>query len=164
MRPNQDLDEIYLMQNPALGASLVWRFVEGYAPKGNGILPCMPLLFIVLPILYHQELRDAAKSTFPSSGLRVFAGKFKGEQEIIYGIQGRMLNLKEVTLASISIAIQCGLISLNPANAEVESLRPKAPSDLNEKIKDMLRSSEKLGQWCRTLTIQEVQAILRIKL
>ncbi|MCK0550978.1 three component ABC system middle component [Pseudomonas syringae] len=164
MRPNQDLDEIYLMQNPALGASLVWRFAEGYAPKGNSALPCMPLLFMVIPILYHQELREAAKSTFPSSGLRVFAGKFKGEQEILYGIQGRILKLKEVTLASTSIAIQCGLISLNTATAEVASLRSKAPNDLNEKIKDMLRSSEKLGQWCKNLTIQEVQAILRIKL
>ncbi|AHG39906.1 hypothetical protein N018_06470 [Pseudomonas syringae CC1557] len=152
------------MQNPALGASLVWRFAEGYAPKGNSALPCMPLLFVVLPILYHQELREAAKSTFPSSGLRVFAGKFKGEQEILYGIQGRILKLKEVTLASISIAIQCGFISLNTATAEVASLRSKAPNDLNEKIKEMLRSSEKLGQWCKNLTIQEVQAILRIKL
>lgn len=164
MRPNQDLDEIYLMQNPALGASLVWRFAEGYAPKGYGLLPSMPLLFIVLPILYHEQLRYAANTTFPSSGLRAFAGKFKSQQEILYGIQGRMLKLRNVSLASISIAIQCSLISLNTATAEIESLRRKAPSELDEKIKDMLRSAEKLGQWCKSLTIQEVQAILRIKL
>ncbi|WP_422777047.1 three component ABC system middle component [Pseudomonas mediterranea] len=164
MRPNQDLDEIYLMQNPALGASLVWRFVEGYAPKGYGFLPSMPLIFIVLPILYHEQLRDAAVTTNPSSGLRVFAGKFKSQQEILYGIQSRMLKLRNVSLASTSIAIQCGLISINTATAEAQSLRSKAPSGLDEKIKDMLRSAEKLGQWCKTLTIQEVQAILRIKL
>jgi len=164
MRPNQDLDEIYLMQNPALGAALVWRFAEGYAPKGDGLLPCMPLLFIVLPILYHQQLRDAASTTFPSSGLRVFAGKFKSQQEILYGIQGRMIKLRDVSLASISIAIQCDLISLNIATAEIKSLRRTAPPDLDGRIKEMLKSADKLGQWCKTLTIQEVQAILRIKL
>ncbi|WPE25774.1 hypothetical protein PshuTeo1_14830 [Pseudomonas hunanensis] len=164
MRPNQDLDEIYLMQNPALGASLIWRFAEGYAPKGHGPLPNMLLLFIVLPILYHKELRDAAISTNPSSGLRVLAGKFKSEQEILFGIQSRMLKLRETSLASISIAIQCGLVSLNTSTAEVKSLRPKAPSEVNEEIKEMLKASQKLGQWCKTLTIQEVQAILRIKL
>lgn len=164
MRPNRDLDEIYLMQNPALGASLVWRFAEGYSPKGHGLLPCLPLLFIVLPILYHQELRDAAITTNPSSGLRVFAGKFKSQQEVLFGIQGRMLKLRDVSLASISIAIECNLISLNTATAEVESLRHKAPPETDEKVKDMMRASQKLGQWCKTLALQEVQAILRIKL
>ncbi|VVP12376.1 hypothetical protein PS900_03410 [Pseudomonas fluorescens] len=164
-RPHQDpLDEIYLVQNPALGASLVWRFVEGYAPKGYGLLPSLPLLFIVLPILYHEQLRKAVKSTFPSSGLRVFAGKFKAEQEVLYGIQDRMLKLRDVSLASISIAMQCGLLSLNTATADIESLRPKAPTDLDDGIKHLLKSAEKLGHWCKTLTLQEVQAILRIKL
>ncbi|WP_332771622.1 three component ABC system middle component [Pseudomonas sp. ESBL1] len=164
MRLNQDLDEIYLMQNPALGAVLIWRFTEGYAPKGCGQLPCLPLLFIVLPILYQEQLRNAAIATNPSSGLRVFAGKFKSEQEILFGIQGRMLRLRDVSLASISIAIQSGLISLNTSTTGVESLRPKAPADMDEKITAMMKAAQKLGQWCKTLTIQEVQAILRIKL
>lgn len=164
MRLNQDLDEIYLMQNPALGAALIWRFAEGYAPKGYGQLPCLPLLFIVLPILYQEQLRNAAIATKPSSGLRVFAGKFKSEQEILFGIQGRMLRLRDVSLASISIAIQSGLISLNTSTTDVESLRPKAPVDMDEKITAMMKAAQKLGQWCKTLTIQEVQAILRIKL
>lgn len=163
-RSTQDPSEdIYLVQNPALGATLVWRFVEGYTPKGVSRLPPLPLLFMVLPIVYHKELRDAAIGTFPSSGLRLFAGKFKTEQEVLYGIQDRMLRLKELSLASISIALQCGLISVNTASAEVASLRHKAPKDVSADIKNMLKSAEKLGHWCKELTLQEVQAILRIK-
>jgi hypothetical protein len=164
IRPKQDFREIYLMQNPALGAALIWRFTEGYAPKGQGQLPTMLLLFIVLPILFHEQLRNAAITTNPSSGLRVFAGKFKSEQEILFGIQGRMLKLRDVSLASISIAIQSNLISLNTSDAHVESLRPKAPADLQKKTADMMKAAQKLGHWCKTLTLQEVQAILRIKL
>ncbi|QIH06452.1 MULTISPECIES: three component ABC system middle component [unclassified Pseudomonas] len=164
IRPKPVLREIYLMQNPALGAALIWRFTEGYAPKGQGQLPTMLLLFIVLPILFHEQLRNAAITTNPSSGLRVFAGKFKSEQEILFGIQGRMLKLRDVSLASISIAIQSNLISLNTSDAHVESLRPKAPADLQKKTADMMKAAQKLGHWCKTLTLQEVQAILRIKL
>ncbi|WP_154660695.1 three component ABC system middle component [Pseudomonas cremoricolorata] len=164
IRPKQDFREIYLMQNPAIGAALIWRFTEGYAPKGQGQLPTMLLLFIVLPILFHEQLRNAAITTNPSSGLRVFAGKFKSEQEILFGIQGRMLKLRDVSLASISIAIQSNLISLNTSDAHVESLRPKAPADLQKKTADMMKAAQKLGHWCKTLTLQEVQAILRIKL
>lgn len=163
-RSTQDPSEdIYLVQNPALGATLVWRFVEGYTSMGVSRPPSLPLLFMVLPIVYHKELRDVAISTFPSSGLRLFAGKFKTEQEVLYGIQDRMLRLKELSLASISIALQCGLISVDTASAEVSSLRHKAPKDVSTDIKKMLKSAEKLGHWCKELTLQEVQAILRIK-
>lgn len=158
--PNED---IYLVQNPALGATLVWRFVEGYAPKGVGRLPSLPLLFLTLPIVYHEQLRSAAIGTLPSSGLRLFAGKFKTEQEVLYGIHDRMLRLKGLSLSSISIALQCGLISVDTASAEVLSLRQRAPKDVEGKIKDMLKSAEKLGHWCKELSIQEVQAVLRIK-
>lgn len=164
IRPKQDFREIYLMQNPALGAALIWRFTEGYAPKGQGQLPTMLLLFVVLPILFHEQLRDAAITTNPSSGLRVFAGKFKSQQEILLGIQARMLKLRGLSLASILIAIQSKLISLDTSVAQVESLRPKAPADLEKNIVDMLKAAQKLGHWCKTLTLQEVQAILRIKL
>jgi hypothetical protein len=156
-------EEIYLVQNPALGAALVWRFVEAYAPKAIGRLPAPPLLFIILPIVYRKELRDVAASTQLSSGLRLFAGKFKKEQEILYGIQTRMLLLKELSLSSISIALQCGLINIDTKTAEVSSLRQKTPKIDVDDIKHMMRAAEKLGHWCKDLTLQEVQAVLRIK-
>ncbi|MGG2399849.1 three component ABC system middle component [Pseudomonas sp. SH1-B] len=163
-RSAQDPDEdIYLVQNPALGAALVWRFVEAYAPKAAGRLPALPLLFIILPIIYRKELRDVAASTQLSSGLRLFAGKFKKEQEILHGIQTRILLLKELSLSSISIALQCGLINIDTRTAEASSLRQKAPRIDVDDIKHMMRSAEKLGHWCKDLTLQEVQAILRIK-
>ena len=157
-------EDIYLVQNPALGAVLVWCFVEAYAPKAAGRLPELPLLFIILPIIYRRELRDVAASTQPSSGLRLFAGKFKKEQEALHGIQARMLLLKELSLSSISIALQCGLINIDTKTAEVSSLRQKAPKIDIDDIKQMMRSAEKLGHWCKELTLQEVQSILRIKL
>ncbi|WP_343350972.1 three component ABC system middle component [Pseudomonas sediminis] len=159
--PNED---IYLVQNPALGAALIWQFVEGYAPQRTGAPPTLPLLFLALPIIYHEQLRETVISTNPSSGLRLFAGKFKSEQETLYGIHDRMLRLRELSLSSISIALQCGLISINTASAEVTSLRHASPKQVDEKIKNMLKSAQKLGHWCKELSLQEVQAILRIKL
>lgn len=164
-RSTQDPSEdIYLVQNPALGAMLIWQFVEGYAPKRIGRLPTLPLLFLTLPIVYHEKLRETVIATNPSSGLRLFAGKFKSEQETLYGIQERMLHLRELSLSSISIALQCGLIRMNTSSAEVASLRHVSPKNVDAKIKDMLRSAQKLGHWCKELTLQEVQAILRIKI
>lgn len=164
-RSTQDPGEdIYLVQNPALGAALVWRFVEAYAPKAVGRLPVLPLLFIVLPIVYREELRDAAVSTQISSGLRLFAGKFKKEQEVLHGIQNRMLRLRKLSLSSISIALHCGLIKINTVTAEISSQRQKTPKINDDDVRHMMRTAEKLGHWCKELTLPEVQAILRIKL
>jgi hypothetical protein len=163
-RSTQDPGEdIYLVQNPALGAALIWRFVEAYAPQAAGRLPTLPLLFMVLPIVYRKELRDVVISTQSSSGLRLFAGKFNKEQEVLHGIQGRMLRLKKLSLSSISIALHCGLISMDAGTAEISSLRQKIPKTGSDETKHMLKSAEKLGHWCKELTMQEVQAILRIK-
>lgn len=156
-------DEVYLVQNPALGAALVWKFVEGYESNRSDRFPTLPLLFTVLPILYHKELRDTIKTTYPSSGLRIFAAKFKSEQEVLYGIQDRMLRLRELSLSSISIALQCGLIQIDTSSAEVMSQLSKPPKTLPNDIKEMMKLSRKLGLWFETLTIQEVQTILRVK-
>ena len=159
--PNED---IYLVQNPALGATLIWQFVQGYSSRGIGIPPTLPLLFLILPIIYHEQLRETVISTNASSGLRLFAGKFKSEQETLYGIHDRMLRMRELSLSSISIALQCGLISIDTVSAEVASHQHTSPKNVDEKIKSMLKSAQKLGHWCKELSLQEVQAILRIKI
>ena len=64
---NQDLDVMYV-QNPALGAALLWRFTCGYYSNENRSVP-FPLLFVVLPIVFRQDLCSVIKSTQRASGL-----------------------------------------------------------------------------------------------
>ncbi len=69
------------IQNPALGAAVLWRFSCGYVeahPEGG--LPRLPLLFVVLPMVLHQATAELLRRTRPSSGLRAFAAKFGDSQ------------------------------------------------------------------------------------
>ena len=75
---SQDLDVMYV-QNPALGAVLLWRFTCGYYSNENRPAP-FPLLFVVLPIVFRQDLCSVIKSTQKASGLskvseKLFSGK-----------------------------------------------------------------------------------------
>ena len=65
------------IQNAGLGAALLWRFTIGYA-AGSGInQPSpLPLIFLPLPIAFHEETAAFLKSTHKASGLRAFADKF----------------------------------------------------------------------------------------
>jgi hypothetical protein len=49
-------NEAALVQNEALGAVLIWRFVRGATSSAQS--PCaLPACFIVLPIVFHVRLR-----------------------------------------------------------------------------------------------------------
>ena len=54
--------EVYNVQNPAIGAAILWRFICGYKSKDNEPTP-FPLLFIVLPIIFREDLCAVIKST-----------------------------------------------------------------------------------------------------
>ncbi|KAA0982641.1 hypothetical protein FQ192_31040 [Pseudomonas sp. ANT_J12] len=159
---SQTIDEVYLVQNPALGAILMWKFVEGYKRASGGKLPLMPLLFLVLPVIFNESLRSVLDKTFLTSGMRLFVAKFSQRQETLLAIQRRMLMLRSTSLSSLSIAIEGGLLALDHSNALVDFSSKPFPRGTREGIRSLAKQADKLGAWCSSLTIQEVQTALRI--
>lgn len=159
---NRVIDEVYLIQNPALCAVLLWKFVEGYTRGSEGRRPTLPLLFLVLPIILDEQLRLQISSTNESSGIRLFAAKFAKTQEQLLAIQQRMLKLRDSTISSLSIAIECGLLTLEHSSALVDSNIKRLPSGVTDEVKVLTKLSSKLGVWCSALNIQEIQSTLRI--
>ncbi len=161
-KANNSLDEVYLVQNPALGAILMWEFVKGFVRQSAGRLPELPLLFAVLPIVFNETLRTVMSGTNPSSGLRLFASKFSRDQEVLLTLQRRMLMLRPTSLSSLSIALECGLLTLNVTSASVDCTTKRYPSTTPLAVRELGKHADKLGGWCGSLTLQEVQAALRI--
>lgn len=158
--------EIYIVQNPALCSLLIWRFICGFANKNENPTP-FPLLFIVLPMILNEEIREIISSTFQSSGLRTFADKFAkssiSKSDLILSIHGKSLNLRELTLDSIKLALSSKLISLDAKNGTVFYLSQSTPrAGIPESIKSMAKCSEKLGVWCSELSIYEISTILKV--
>lgn len=161
-RRNTIPDEVYLVQNPALGAVLIWRFVEGYQQDDRSKRPVLPLLFMVVPILFSQPLLLQLSATRLSSGLRLFAAKFSKNQDELVSIQRRMIGLREVSLSGLSMAVECGLLHVDHQSALVEATSKRLPKDVSERIRTLADQAKKLGAWCSTMTLHEIQAALRI--
>ncbi|WP_415841630.1 three component ABC system middle component, partial [Paenibacillus macerans] len=47
--------EIQNVQNPAFGAFIIWNFVRGYYSNNKSLVP-FPLLFIVLPVIFREDI------------------------------------------------------------------------------------------------------------
>lgn len=159
--------EVRNIQNPALGAGLLWRFACGYVgshPTRDN-LP-LPLAFLVLPIVLHEETEEFVQTTQKSSGLRAFAAKFgkteNSKQDMLLSIHDRMLALRHLSVDSIRLALATRMLHLNAAHliplSETEAAAGIAPD-----VRRMMKNAEKLGWWCGLLTLHEVSTTLKVR-
>lgn len=156
------------VQNPALGAVVLWRFCCGFVESHpTGDAPRLPLLFLVLPIVLHQATAELLRHTRKGSGLRAYAAKFGdssvSKQDVLLQIHERAIRWRRLGLQSIELASAGRLVHLSEAGEVVPLSRTKARA-LPDEVKQLLADAEKLGKWCGQLTLHEVTATLKVTL
>ena len=158
------LSEVQAMQNPALGAILIWRFVCGYSPEktgGNGVP--MAVAFIVLPVVLHSRTRDEVEATRIASGVRKFEQKFEARGDLLLAINHRAIAMRSLSLRSLRLGLACGLLTLLPEQATLWPRTYATPGGAAKPIESLMKSAEKLGAWCAPLTLFELAGILRVE-
>lgn len=157
--------EIQNVQNPALGAFILWNFVRGYY-SGNSSFAPFSMLFIVLPVIYREDLAEVLYSTNKPSGLRYFANKFMTtkllKNDVISQLHNSAADMKNLTLNSIRIAINASLISIDE-NALVFPISKTQHKSEPAPIVKIGKAAEKFGYWCSQLTAHEISQILKVR-
>jgi hypothetical protein len=159
-----DRDVMYV-QNPAIGAAVLWHFVCGYYTKENRPVP-FPLLFVVLPIVFRQDLCAAIKSTQKASGLSKVSQKlFKNrENDSIHFVNKTAIQMRDLTLEAFNIAVEANLVSLIAESANVFPLATSVNKYTPKgDTKNIIAAAEKLGAWCSGLTILEIAKWLKVR-
>lgn len=157
------LNEVQAMQNPALGAALLWRFSCGFSPESSPDGTPLPLAFVVLPLVLHAKSLEEVVATQTASGLRKFEEKFHDRGDVLLSLQPRMLAMRDLSLRSLRIAIRAGLLTLVPNEAVLwPRSRAAAPAEAKA-VSDLLKSAEKLGAWCRDVSLFEVAGLLKVE-
>jgi hypothetical protein len=157
------LNEVQAIQNPGLGATLIWRFACGFCPASSAAGVPLPLAFVVLPLVLHARSVEEIAGTLTGSGLRKFEEKFADKGDLLLAIQPRMLAMRELSLRSLRIGLRAGVLTLVPVEAVLWPVsRTAAPAE-GKTLTGLLKSADKLGAWCRELTLFEVAGILRVE-
>lgn len=159
--------ELRIMQNPALGAVLLWRFAFSYArahPTGDAT--GLPLLFLPLPMVWHETTFEYIASTRVASGLRVFAAKFKesspSQLDILLNLHERAVRWRPKTRESLRIALATGLLRLH-RDGRVLALNNAWPmQSQSATVKQMCHAVEKLGTWFAPLSLRETSLALHV--
>jgi hypothetical protein len=157
--------ETVLVQNPALGGVLLWRFCVAYAEAhrtNEG--PPLQLTFLVLPITFHRATFEELSATRGS--IHLFADKFSrsdtSKSDMLLGIQDRALEFRELTLESVSLAIRCRLVTLVPSTGRLVSLSTSRPSALPPTARPLATGAERLGRWFSGMTLFEIETVLKV--
>ena len=159
------LDEIDAIQNPALGATLIWRSICGfYSESGKAAGAPATLAFLVLPIIFNQDLREVISSTRKSSGVRLFESKFDKQADLLMSIQDRAESMLELSRRSLGMSISAGLLSLTPATATLWPRSTTLPRALTSDISALTSAAEKIGAWAQQISLRELCFALRLEL
>lgn len=163
--PVSELSELDLVQNPAIGAYLLWHYALGYQEDGAESAPLL-LAFLVLPMLLHRPTFDAVSSTRRASGLTLFAAKFDAEREALIELHGRALTLRALSLQSIGVASTSRLMRIDHNSATLhgyplELLGIKKPN-IPERLKGFGMAADKIGHWFSKFGLAQVASTLRI--
>ncbi|MDR3618100.1 MAG: DUF6521 family protein [Paludisphaera borealis] len=158
--------ELNNVQNPALGAALIWRFSVGYKVSSRtSEYPAMQLAFLVLPMSFHQETYELLTSTRQNSGIHQFADKFSQKDnlkgDILLSLHSRATTMRSLTLDSLRIG-RTRLITVEPDTGRIVPLSESKPSGLPPSIKKMIDNAEKLGGWLSDLSLFEVSSTLKV--
>jgi ABC-3C biological conflict system middle component len=162
--------DIRLVQNPALGALLQWRFSVSYVGARNDARPCpIILLFFVMPLLLHAETFSTLASTYRSSGLRLFAAKFAQaptrRADVLLSLHERISDMRIVSLDAIRIGIATRLFTLDSERMSVLPLSQTPPqAGIPASVRSLMRNAEKVGAWCADLTLHEICIVLKLRL
>ena len=160
--------EVQNVQNPALGAALVWRFCCGYVETHRvSASPPLPFLFLVLPIILHKATSEFVRRTYKSSGLRAFAAKFGDssivKQDLLLQIHDRSIRWRKLSVQSIELAVAGSLLKFQD-NGDVSPLSRTKAKGLSDEVKLLMDLAEKLGSWFGELSVHEVVTTLKVRL
>jgi hypothetical protein len=152
------------MQNPALGAALIWRFACGYAPQkeAHDGVP-LPLAFVVLPVVLHERTRKEITSTRVSSGARKFEEKFRDRGDMLFALNQRAIGMRPLSLRSVRQALASGLLTLVVEQGTIWPRTYTKPPVDGKAVSSLLGAAEKLGRWCHSLSVYEISGILRVE-
>lgn len=161
------LNEVQLIQNPALGAYLMHEFALGFSPPDKEPIGIpMPLLFLVLPLVMHEATCATILSTQSSSGMRLFQHKFHAQKEKdrLLGFHQRAVDTRPLSLRSLRIALSWGLLALATETGHIWAVKSKGFKSPSSGVANLAKAANRLGNWCGGMPLHEITSLLRVDL
>ena len=156
------LFEQNIVQNEALGAEALWYTVaEGFEASDRVRGIHLPLIFLVLPIVFHRRSAQVlAGRTQPGALYKALAA----DRELAVGLQSRMQNMWGRTQRALTLAVSGGLVEIDSADFELTPRRKTSPiNHVSAETKLIMASARRVGQAFVEMTPVQVMTHLNVR-
>jgi hypothetical protein len=157
------LFEQRVIQNTGLAAEAIWHAVnETYNARSRAEGTPFPLVFVVLPLTFHQRTAAAlASKTQPGALYKLLAE----DREVTVGLQARMQAMADRTFQALSIGFQTNLLHLDSdAQRQVIPGRRTPPvAHVTDEVKTILSAARRVGQGFAEMSVVQLAVHLRVR-
>jgi hypothetical protein len=157
------LFEQRVIQNTGLAAEAIWQAVnEAYNAKGRAEGVPLALIFLVLPLTFHQRTATAlASKTQPGALYKALSD----DREITVGLQARMQAMAARTFHALSIAFQTKLLYLDSDRLRqvVPGKKTSPVTHVTEEVKTILSAARRVGQAFAEMSVVQLAVHLNIR-
>jgi len=154
--------EVRAIQNPALGSVLIWRSAALYR-KCHSTASSMPLplAFLILPILFHEQTAELVAATRIASGLNKLTEKFRSAEfsrtDLLLSVASRANRMRTVTWEAIRLGLSANLLLIDTGTATLVSLTDTPhTAGVPATVRPLLNNAEKLGAWFAEMSLYEI--------
>lgn len=157
------LFEQRVVQNTGLAAEALWQAAnDAYVAKGRVEGVAFPLVFLVLPLVFHKRTAEILARRQQSGAI------FKAiaaDREIVVGLQARMEALAGRTLDALSIGFASGLLVLDVSkDRQIIPGRRTAPVvHVTEEVRTILSAAKRIGFAFAEMTTEQLSTHLDIR-
>lgn len=152
-----------MIQNTGLAAETIWYAVnEAYQAKGKAEGVPFPIVFLVLPLAFHQRSAIAlAKKTQSGAIFKALAE----DREIVVGLQARMQAFSNRTLQGLSIGFHTGLLRIDQDQQRQIIPGKKSPpvAHVTDEVKTILAAAKRIGHAFAEMTPVQLSGHLNIR-
>lgn len=138
--------DIYSITNPALGSLILWSFLQGYEVSEKDGCP-FPLIFLPLPLVLSQSIRDEFKGTNAETGLYTWITR---KQSILINLDARIQKSSTLTRNAIIFGCTNGILTIQEDGtllSKNNGLNKSRIKESPDEIKEMINLSKRLGVW-----------------
>jgi hypothetical protein len=154
--------EAELVQNPALGAMVLWAFTaEFYGQTQRQRGPVLPLVLPVLPMVLHEETVSSIHNRHFDGGL---FHALADNRTLTLDVQERMEAMREQTMRALNVGFATNLLTYERQTSELRPKRMTPPvRRLQPEVARMMSAAARLGYWFCTINAEQICSYLRIR-
>jgi hypothetical protein len=157
---NRDIENV---QNPVLGAYLVWRLCLSYQIESEENSTIIHYCFLALPLCYDANMSEAIRRTKKGSGLGKAVERISHNKEHLVRLPTEIKAYRLATTEALAIGSQCGLLRMIYEEGRVRGIDAKTPR-LPTRLSDLEKAADKLGTWFGRLDLSVVSNLLNVRL